>query len=273
MVTYPKDWKQKLNQIINGIDTPLGRAFDIALICSISISCFLIIIDSVAPIHVVMGTVISLLLNFFLLIFTLEYVLRLIVTPKKRDYLFSFYGIVDFIAIAPIYLSFFVSFGSFLPIVRILRLFRLFSVFKMGRYVDESGALLKALRASKTKISVFLFTLLFIVIIVGALMYIIEGPEHGFVSIPESMYWAIVTISTVGYGDISPQTEMGKFLASALMLVGYGIIAVPTGIITSELSNASNKKEPLSDQKCPICGNSKHAKGSQYCNQCGEKLA
>ncbi|WP_296561575.1 ion transporter [uncultured Acetobacterium sp.] len=272
MDTYPKDWKQKLNQIINGFDTPLGRAFDIALICSILISCFLIIIDSIAAIHATLGGTILILQNFFLLIFTIEYCLRLIVTTKKRDYLFSFYGIVDFIAIAPIYLSFFISFGSFLPIIRILRLFRLFSIFKMGRYIDESGALLKALRASKTKISVFLFTLLFIIIIVGALMYVIEGPEHGFVSIPESMYWAIVTISTVGYGDISPQTELGKFLASALMLVGYGIIAVPTGVITSELSYVSHKKEPRSGQSCPICGHSKHAQGSQYCNQCGKKL-
>lgn len=266
------DWKEKLNRIIYGIDTRLGRAFDIALIFSILISCFLIIIDSVASIHAILGNAISLLQDFFLVIFTIEYGLRLIVTPKKRDYLFSFYGIVDFIAIAPIYLSFFVSFGGFFPIVRILRLFRLFSVFKMGRYIDESGALLKALRASKTKISVFLFTLLFIIIIVGSLMYVIEGPEHGFVSIPESMYWAVVTISTVGYGDISPQTELGKFLASALMLVGYGIIAVPTGIITSELSNVSKKTAPSPLHNCPSCGNSHHASGSQYCNQCGEKL-
>lgn len=267
---HPKDWKSNLNQIINGIDTPLGRAFDIALICSISISSLLIIVDSVTTIHAQWGPVISLLQSFFLVIFSLEYILRLLVTPRKRDYLLSFYGIVDFIAIAPVYLSLFISFGSFFPIVRILRLLRLFSVFKMGRYIAESGALLKALRASKTKISVFLFTLIFIVIIVGALMYTIEGPEHGFVSIPESMYWAVVTISTVGYGDISPQTELGKFLASALMLVGYGIIAVPTGIITSELTQVA--KEKPSRQKCPGCGHLNHPRGAQYCNQCGQKL-
>ncbi|TYC83914.1 ion transporter [Acetobacterium wieringae] len=266
----PKDWKSTLDQIINGIDTPLGRAFDIVLICSISISSLLIIVDSVTTIHAQWGAVISLLQSFFLLVFSLEYILRLLVTPRKRDYLFSFYGVVDFIAIAPVYLSFFISFGSFFPIVRILRLLRLFSVFKMGRYITESGALLKALRASKTKISVFLFTLIFIVIIVGALMYTIEGPEHGFVSIPESMYWAVVTISTVGYGDISPQTELGKFLASALMLVGYGIIAVPTGIITSELTQVA--KEKTSRQKCPGCGHLKNPQGAQYCNQCGQKL-
>jgi len=269
---HPKDWKSNLYQIINGVDTPQGRTFDIALICSISISSLLIILDSVTAIHMQWGNVISLLQSFFLVVFSVEYILRLLVTPKKRDYLLSFYGIVDFIAIAPVYLSFFISFGSFFPIVRILRLLRLFSVFKMGRYIAESGALLKALRASKTKISVFLFTLLFIIIIVGALMYTIEGPEHGFVNIPESMYWAVVTISTVGYGDISPQTELGKFLASALMLVGYGIIAVPTGIITSELAQVAKEKPSPACQKCPVCGHSKHARGAQYCNQCGQKL-
>lgn len=272
METQNKNRKENLKQIINDADTPLGRAFDLALIISISISCFLIVIDSVASIHAALGNIIDVFQGFFLIIFTIEYALRLIITEKKRDYLLSFYGIVDFIAIAPIYLSLFISFGVYFPIVRILRLFRLFSIFKMGRYINESGALLKALRASKTKISIFLFTLLFIVIIVGSLMYVIEGPENGFINIPESMYWAIVTISTVGYGDISPHTELGKFLASALMLVGYGIIAVPTGIITSELSKVSKKQETPTVQQCPICGNSKHAKESLFCNQCGMKL-
>ncbi|MGV8905644.1 MAG: ion transporter [Acetobacterium sp.] len=267
-----KTWKEKLDSIINGIDTPLGRAFDIVLIISILISCFLIIIDSVETVSASFGTAIALLQNLFLVVFTIEYILRLIVTPRKRNYIISFYGLVDFISIAPVYLSFFISFGSFFQIIRILRLFRLFSVFKMGRYIDESGALLRALRASKAKIGVFLFTLVFIIIIVGALMYVIEGPEHGFVSIPESMYWAVVTISTVGYGDISPQTELGKFLASALMLVAYGIIAVPTGIITSELTQASKDKNNRHRKKCQVCGNSDHPNGSIYCHQCGNKL-
>jgi voltage-gated potassium channel len=269
---YPKDWKKNLNQIINGADTPLGRGFDIALIISIAISSFLVIIDSVTAIHAQWSAVISLLQSFFLVIFSIEYILRLLVTPKKRDYLLSFYGIIDFIAIAPVYLSFFVPFGSFFPVIRVLRLLRLFSIFKMGRYISESGALLKALRASRTKISVFLFIIIFIVIIVGALIYLIEGPENGFSNIPESMYWAIVTISTVGYGDISPQTPLGKFIASALMLVGYSIIAVPTGIITSELGKDIKKHKKSTPHECPICGNSKHDRDARYCNQCGQKL-
>ncbi|KNZ42758.1 ion transporter [Acetobacterium bakii] len=267
-----KDWKDKLNRIINGTDTRLGRLFDTILIIAISISCFLIIIDSVETIHASYGAVITLFQSLFLILFTIEYILRLIVTPRKRDYIFSFYGIIDFIAIAPIYLSFFISFESLFPIIRVLRLLRLFSVLKMARYIDESGALLKALRASKAKITVFLFTLLFIIIIVSTLMYIIEGPENGFVSIPESMYWAVVTVSTVGYGDVSPQTGLGKLLASALMLVGYSIIAVPTGIITSEISHITREKNNSNSKKCKVCGNSKHSKESKYCNQCGGKL-
>lgn len=267
-----KTWKEKLDGIVNGTDTRLGRGFDVTLIVCILISCFLIIIESVPTVRVSYGTAIAILQNLFLVIFTIEYILRLIVAPRKRDYAFSFYGIVDFISIAPIYLSFFVSYGSFLSIIRVLRLLRLFSIFKMGRYIDESGAFLKALRASKAKIIVFLFTVIFIVIIVGSLMYVIEGPENGFISIPESMYWAVVTISTVGYGDISPQTELGKFLASALMLVAYGIIAVPTGIITSELTYVSKDRKKGTMKECNVCGCSNHPKDSIYCHQCGSKL-
>lgn len=273
MNKHMKKWQKTLDTIINGIDTPLGRAFDIALIFSIICSSSLIILDSVVSIHLKWGATISVIQSIFLMVFTIEFILRMLISSSKKHYIFSFYGIVDFLAIAPIYLSLLFPFGSFFPIIRTLRLLRLFSVFKMGRYIDESGALLKALKASKVKISVFLVTIVFVIVIVGALMYVIEGPENGFVNIPESMYWAVVTISTVGYGDISPQTIIGKFIASNLMLVGYGIIAVPTGIITSELTQASRaKKNTTADISCDICGEHKHPQKARYCFKCGHQL-
>lgn len=262
--------RQKLHTIINGVDTPLGKSFDVALIGSVLISSTLIILDSVNEIHLIYGTYIAILQSIFLILFTIEYGLRIFISQPIKKYVLSFYGIVDLLAILPIFIGLFLSFGQFFPIIRILRLLRLFSVFKMGRYLDESGVLLRALRASKIKITVFLLTIIFIVIIVGAFMYVIEGPDNGFVNIPEGMYWAVVTISTVGYGDVSPQTHLGKLIASALMLVGYGIIAVPTGIITSEITLAS--KDVRRENRCSICGQSKHPKNAKYCHQCGHKI-
>lgn len=262
--------KNKLDEIINGIDTPMGKAFDILLILSVSISSTLIVIDSVESIHLTYGIILNQIQFVFLIFFTLEYILRCYIAPKRRSYILSFYGIIDLLAILPAFLGFFFAQRSFFPIIRILRLLRLFSIFKMGRYMDESGVLLKALKASKVKISVFLITIIFIVIIVGSLMFVIEGPQNGFNNIPESMYWSVVTISTVGYGDISPQTPIGKIIASSLMLVGYGIIAVPTGIITSEITMAS--RDYKAKNRCPICGQGKHIKGAKYCHQCGYRL-
>lgn len=280
---FEKAWKNKLHTIIHGIDTPLGKAFDIALIFSIIISSVAIILDSVVSINETYGDFLYGLQLLFLLFFTIEYVLRILIAPQKRNYILSFYGLVDFFAIAPIVIGLFIPVGGFFPIIRSLRLLRLFSVFKMGRYIDESGALLKALRASRPKITVFLVTILFIIIIVGTLMFTIEGPENGFVNIPESMYWTVVTVSTVGYGDISPQTQLGKILASGLMLMGYGIIAVPTGIITSEISNA--RKAKIDDIPIPVikttttkelfcsrCKANVLSTTANYCHVCGKKL-
>ena len=264
--------KSKLDTIINGIDTPAGRGFDILLIFSILLSSLLIIVDSVSSVHLTYGDKINMIQSAFLFVFTVEYILRLIISSKKIKYMFSFYGIVDFLAIAPLYLGFFISYGGFFPIIRILRLLRLFSVFKMGRYIDESGALLRALRASKAKLTVFLVTIIFIIVIVGALMYVIEGPQNGFVNIPESMYWAVVTVSTVGYGDISPQTQLGKIVASFLMLVGYGIIAVPTGIITSELTYESKEQKKQTLKACEICGATNHLAKARFCYKCGHEF-
>lgn len=264
-------WKKRLDQIVNHTDSPEGRAFDIILIFCIVISSSLIILESVESIHFRFGFYLILFQYVFLAIFTLEYFLRVIIVENKRGYILSFFGIIDLLAILPFYLSFFMPLGRIFPLVRTLRLLRLFSIFKMGRYVRESGALLRALRASRAKIIVFLWTVFFIVIISGAIMFKVEGAENGFTSIPQGMYWAVVTLSTVGYGDILPQTVAGKMISSFLMIVGYGVIAVPTGIITSEM--AVVRSMPKSDLSfCPSCGQEKHLSQASYCHQCGEKL-
>jgi voltage-gated potassium channel len=265
--------KQQLDRIISGTDTVLGRLFDILLIFSILVSSLLLILDSVSSIKQTYGQLIFWSQNFFLILFTIEYILRVIIAPKKTAYIFSFYGIIDFLATAPVLISLFIPFGRYFAIIRILRLLRLFSVFKMGRYIYESHKLIQALKASRAKIMVFLATIVFIVVIVGALMHLIEGPQNGFINIPESMYWAVVTISTVGYGDISPQTPIGKLIASFLMLVGYAIIAVPTGIITSHIAiQTKDDNTTVSRITCPTCQSENHYKDAAYCHQCGYKL-
>ncbi|MPW24674.1 ion transporter [Alkalibaculum sp. M08DMB] len=261
--------KDIIRNIIFGTETPAGKAFDIVLILIIVANSIVIIAESVDIIRFSYGTLLTILGWFFVIIFTIEYILRLLVVKKRFTYLFSFFGIIDLLAIIPTYLAFVLPQMRFLVVIRVFRLLRLFSILKMGRYIDESSQLLRALKASKAKISVFLFTILFIVIIVGSMMYIIEGPENGFDNIPESMYWAIVTISTVGYGDISPQTPLGKILSSLLMIIAYGIIAVPTGIITSELAHTS--KNPLPTKFCNKC-NSKYSGDNHFCSKCGASL-
>lgn len=263
--------KKTLDTIINGVDTPLGKAFDVLLIWSILFSSLLLILDSVASIHAMYGALIQSLQTIFLVLFSIEFALRLYIAKSLKHYLFSFYGAVDFFAIAPIYLSYLIPGSSVFLIVRTLRLLRLFSVLKMGRYISASGTLMQALKASRTKITVFIITIIFLVTVVGAIMYLVEGPENGFASIPESMYWAVVTVSTVGYGDISPQTSLGKLIASAVMLMGYGIIAVPTGIITSEIAYAKGLEEGRRNM-CPRCGAKKHYKQALFCHHCGEAL-
>ncbi len=275
MPPTPPHLKDRLHRIINDTDSPEGRLFDILLILSIVISSTLIVLESVESIRLIYGGILLGIQSVFLAVFTIEYALRILVAPKKRAYLFSFFGLVDLLAILPFYLTLFMPAGRLFPVIRTLRLLRLFTVFKMNRYVRESGHLLDALRASRTKITVFLVTIFFIIVIVGAMMYVVEGPPHGFVSIPESMYWAVVTVSTVGYGDISPQTTLGKLISSVLMIIGYSIIAVPTGIITSELAFASRdpgRKAAKSPQNCPHCSHGEHLPGSIYCHMCGGSL-
>jgi voltage-gated potassium channel len=282
MTRDSKKWKHDLYIIIFESDTPKGKAFDVALIISILFSCIIVLLDSVEAINSEYGLILSALEWIFMIIFTLEYILRIICVEDRFRYLTSFFGIIDLMAILPTLISLFFPAGQFLMIVRILRLFRLFRVFKMSRYIKESTVLLKALKVSFPKIIIFIFTMFFIAMLVGSLMYIIEGPENGYTSIPQSMYWAIVTVTTVGYGDISPQTTLGKIVASVLMISSYGILAVPTGIVTFELAQLSKKpsseKEPeitceMENSKiCPFCSYQDNAKNAVYCNQCGKLL-
>ena len=207
---------------------------------------------------------------FLTLLFTTEYVLQLIAVHHPLDYAVSFYGIVDLLSILPSYLSILFPAGHYLIVIRVLRLLRIFRVLKLGEYLTEADQLRRALTASRRKISVFLMTVVSLVIIIGSAMYVIEGAENGFTDIPTSMYWAIVTLTTVGYGDLAPQTAIGKLLASLVMLLGYGIIAVPTGIVTAELSRGANLK--VSGQTCPHCNREGHDIDAIYCKFCGKHL-
>jgi len=262
--------RDKLYTIIFEADTPAGKAFDIGLIFAILGNSIVIISESVETIRVSYGMLLMVLVWFFVVIFTIEYVLRIMVVDDRKGYLLSFYGIIDLLAILPVYLGFFFPQIRFLTVIRIFRLLRLFSILKMSRYIDESSHLIRALKASRPKITVFLFTILFIVVIVGSLMYIIEGPENGFENIPESMYWAIVTVSTVGYGDISPQTPIGKILSSFLMIIAYGILAVPTGIVTYELAQTPPLVARV--KTCRQCSSEFSSADDRFCSRCGTLL-
>ncbi|WP_027339372.1 ion transporter [Halonatronum saccharophilum] len=262
--------KDKLYDIIFETDTRAGKAFDILLIVTILCNSLLIILESVDIIRESYGMVIAFLGWVFIIIFTTEYILRLLVVESKIRYLLSFFGIIDLLAIMPVFFALVFPEVRFLVVVRIFRLLRMFNIFKMGRYIDESSYLLNALRASRAKITVFLVAILFIIVMVGSVMYIAEGPENGFVSIPTSMYWAVVTVSTVGYGDISPQTSIGKMISSLLMIIGYGIIAVPTGIISHELANTSKSKEE--EKLCSNCSARAYSLDDSFCSKCGSRL-
>jgi voltage-gated potassium channel len=263
-------WRRTLHEIIFEADTPIGKAFDIALIYAILISVLIVLLDSINSFHGKYGAYIALGEWFFTLLFTTEYICRIVAVRAPKRYIFSFFGIVDLLSILPTYLSIILPGTHVLIVVRALRLLRLFRVLKMARYVEESNVLLRALAASRPKITVFVMSIISISVIVGSLMYLIEGPENGFTSIPVAMYWVIVTITTVGYGDISPQTPIGQMLASLLMIMAYGILAVPTGIITYELSKAADK--PVSTQACPFCGKDGHEVDATFCKYCGNNL-
>ncbi len=242
-----------------------------ALLWAILLSVLLVLLESVAGIRARWGGTLRLLEWGFTLLFTVEYAARIYSARSRRRYLLSFYGVIDLLAIVPTYLSVVLTGTQYLVVVRALRLLRVFRVLKATRYLGEAGILARALRASREKIIVFLVTVLTVVLIIGSAMYLVEGPENGFDSIPVAIYWAIVTLTTVGYGDIAPGTAFGKFLSALVMILGYSIIAVPTGIVTTELSRAS-AASGRDGPACASCGATGHARDAVYCRICGEQL-
>jgi len=269
-VNKEKNWRRLVHQLIFEADTPSGKLFDVVLLVLIIISVIIVLLDSVIPLHQKYGAQLLLIEWFITILFTIEYLLRIITTTKTRNYIFSFYGIVDLLAILPTYLSLILVGSHFLAILRILRLMRIFRILKLARYIGASRYLVIALKESRHKIAVFLWVVMLIVIIMGSLMYLIEGPERGFTSIPRSIYWAIVTLTTVGYGDIAPSTILGQALASIIMITGYAIIAVPTGLVTAEIIKIGNKK--TNTQVCCNCNEDNHDDDASYCKSCGTEL-
>ena len=262
-------WRDKWYIIIFRHDTPAGRLFDVVLLTLILLSVLSVILESVPSIRAAYGSYFTTVEWIFTGLFTIEYAARLISAKNAKRYALSFFGIVDLLAIAPIYLSLLFAVEHSFTVVRSLRLLRVFRILKLTEYVGEAAALRVALQASVRKITVFLLGVLTIVIIVGAMMYQVEGEANGFTSIPTAMYWAIVTVTTVGYGDISPKTIGGRILASILMIIGYGIIAVPTGIVTFEFARASASG---SSRICSACHLSPHDPDALFCKRCGAQL-
>lgn len=264
------NWRQRLQVVIFEADTPAGKAFDVALIVCIALSILAVTLESVAGIRARHGRLLLTIEWIFTLLFTVEYVLRLAVVTRPLRYARSFFGAVDLLAILPTWIGLVFPGAHALLTIRSLRLLRVFRVLKLGAYLGEARQISQALRASRRKISVFLFTVVTVVVILGTLLYVIEGPKHGFSDIPTSVYWAIVTLTTVGYGDLSPATPLGKALASVVMILGYGIIAVPTGIVTVEMNRVAGK--PVSTQACPACSAEGHDADARHCKHCGAAL-
>ena len=265
-----RNLRKILFEVIFEADTPAGKLYDIALIVCILLSVVVVMLDSVASIRTNHHNILLAFEWIFTILFTIEYILRLVCVGKPLRYAISFFGIIDLLAILPTYMSLFILGTRYLSVIRILRVLRIFRVLKLGHHVKEAAVLKNALYASRRKILVFLFAVLTLVVIIGSLMYIIENAENGFTSIPKSIYWAIVTLTTVGYGDISPSTELGQFLAAIVMIMGYSIIAIPTGIVTAELTLAEKGKQ--NTQACPNCSAEGHDNNAVYCKFCGSKL-
>lgn len=267
----PVSWQQRLHQVIYESATPAGKVFDVSLLILIISSIVVVILDSSLNLHRLYGNLFRKMEWVFTILFTIEYILRLVCIKKPWRYVFSFLGLIDLLAIIPGYLSLLFAGSQSLMVLRALRLLRIFRIFKLSHYLSEMQFLGVAIKGSLRKISIFMMVVIALVVIMGSVMYMVEGGKNGFASIPDSIYWAIVTITTVGYGDISPVTPLGKFVASIIMLMGYAIIAVPTGIITTEMALAMRKKEQHL-QVCSGCGKEGHDANAKYCKLCGEKL-
>ncbi|MFC2132987.1 ion transporter [Bacteroidota bacterium] len=265
------NWRSSLHTIIFEAETPAGKTFDVLLLWSIILSVVVVMLDSIAEVNADYGGLLWGLEWFFTILFSIEYFFRLICVNKPLRYAFSFYGIIDFLAIIPTYLSLVFVGYQYMLVIRIIRLLRIFRIFKLTHLIRQASILVAALKASRGKIIVFLLTVFSLVVIIGSMMYVIEGPENGFTNIPTSIYWAIVTLTTVGYGDISPNTPLGQFLASIVMIIGYAIIAVPTGIVTVELAEAVKKTKPTTEV-CPNCLAEGHDKDAVHCKYCGTKI-
>ncbi|MCG8590973.1 MAG: ion transporter [Proteobacteria bacterium] len=265
-----RPWQRRLYTVIFEADTPAGRAFDVGLLVLIAVSVVAVLLESVEGFRARYGDVMRWVEWGITGIFTVEYVLRLACVRSRWGYATSFFGVVDLLAIAPTYLGWLWPGSQSLLVIRALRLLRLFRVLKLGHFLSEANLLLTALRSGRRKVSVFLGTVLVIVLILGSVMYLVEGPEHGFTSIPRSVYWAVVTVTTVGYGDLAPQTVLGQFIAAIAMVMGYSIIAVPTGIFTAEIMEAARR--PITTRTCPECTSEGHAPGARYCQDCGARL-
>ncbi|HXV27803.1 MAG TPA: ion transporter [bacterium] len=263
-------WKKKLHTVIFEAETPGGKAFDVGLLIAIVTSVLVVVIETVNGVHTKYGDFLWRVEWGFTALFTVEYILRLLCVADPKRYARSFFGIVDLLAVLPTYLSLFVGGTQSFLVIRAVRLLRIFRVLKLARFSTETEILAQAIRASRRKIIVFVGAVITIVVIMGAAMYLIEGPARGFADIPSGMYWAIVTMTTVGYGDIVPHTVLGKIIASVIMIMGYGLIAVPTGIVSVELAHAT--KLSVSTETCPHCQKEGHDVDALFCRFCGGKL-
>lgn len=269
----PRDTRRgKIYVVIFEHDTRPGQLFDAVLIVAILGSVFALSLDSVTSIHDRHGDLLMAIEWGFTILFTIEYVLRLWCVAPRRAYALSFFGVIDLLSVLPTYVSLLLPGGQFLVVVRILRVVRVFRIFKLVRFLGEANVLAAALRNSRYKIAVFLVTVLCVVVVVGSIMFVVEGPESGFTSIPRGVYWSIVTLTTVGYGDIAPQTPFGQILASLVMILGYGVIAVPTGIVTAELTRIPGGGVAVVAATCPDCGHVETDRDARYCRFCGTGL-
>lgn len=262
--------KNKLYEVIFEADTKTGRVFDLSLLIVIILSILFVMLESVPSIEKEYHDQLKLAEWIVTIIFSIEYILRIWIVRYAKTYIFSFYGIIDLLSVLPTYIALIFAGTQGLMVIRALRLLRIFRILKLNRYLKESAIIVRALRESRIKISVFLFGVITLVIIIGTVMYLVEGAENGFTSIPRGVYWAIVTLTTVGYGDISPVTSLGQFLAGMVMIIGYAIIAVPTGIVTAEFARQHTKTK--STQVCPECLSEDHDENAIFCKHCACKL-
>ncbi len=271
--TQKSNWKSRLHEVIYEADTPAGRLFDVVLLIVIIISIIFVMLESVEWIDKEYHDFLNTTEWIITILFTLEYLARIVSVKNPKKYIFSFYGIIDLLSTIPKYLSLFLVGSHHLVALRALRLLRIFRILKLTRYIGESTNFVRSLKASKAKISVFLFAVVILCVILGTVMYLVEGnSDSGFTSIPRSVYWAIVTLTTVGYGDIAPATPLGQLIASLIMIMGYGIIAVPTGIVTSEMTKIRKHEVQINTQSCPNCLEDKHKDNAIFCHKCGNKL-